>query len=829
MKFYSLSASTVLLMTFKRVSAFITSSKCSPSTECRPSMHDPNQLFMTSVSGSNLDPSEDDDAESVAPVVGRPVSRMTNYAAQFLDRTASQETPASDNDDIKLKPLEEIAEATHLVAIPLESSHELLIELESVQRAILHHCPILLDACIGGTTTRLPLLYIKAPDSNLNDNPQNSATVTTGLAGTVKRLVSKHFYGKVSKKLAGDDDNGVEGSDDNDALNAEGYRPLTMTFQSLEIDGNNNKILNTVGTFCSCDDDETDGKCEDDNENYVGKGPNYNEKRFENFICDLQSAIAAQGWEVAFPPDPNRNENDLVGTTIPFRPRVAFMELPKKFDENISRFKDKDTEIKEDMEFLKVEEGGNGISPIFWCNWWDDVFARNVRLQEIGIYPTNPMAVDSEDTILEMNSQFYIPFETISLPDGNTAMVKSEKKFLDYHNKRIKEKEEEVRKENLAFQNSNSYETGDNPLSPGSSKSSEPDVLMTKTRKRLESIYLKDAGFEDSTALTDWLDDESQIDDDKDNNEDINGLIGTKESTRSKDNDYIEDWMRQRIEQASMKDQEVSNASQSMKATNPVDNTENPSAIDPDQIKEETDPSATRMEEKIKNSINSLESVKKSQVVEKEPRFSIDDNPVFKAYREGTLTDKKSGAKAVVKKMGPYPGNEHFVGIWKVVVNPMGDLENTKTEGGSENLLLRVDGTTAAGPTLNPETNQKAAGGTWKFFEQEDGDVMLRIRLVIPPEKKRILVMEGRVSRGMQIGVNMASRTFGIPQVEERAKQGIQVKDDDMTCSGEAYIEDAVTKKNRIRAENFYIEKVQGGKDPDNYTVTIPKTIRRLD
>ena len=740
---------------------------------------------MTSAGGSNCNPNENKEAGNDVPVVGRPISRMTNYAAQFLDKTASQAAPASDGDDMKLKTLEEITEATHLIAIPLESSHELLIELESVQRAILHHCPILLDACIGGTTTRLPLLYIKAPDSNLNENPQNSASVTTALAGTVQRLVSKHFYGTTSKKLAGEDDNGIESPDGDDSLNAEGHRPLTMTFQSLEIDGANNNILNTVGTFCSYDDDETNGECEDENKNHEGKHPNYNEKRFENFIRDLQSAIAAQGWEMAFPPDPNRTENDLVDTTTSFRPRVAFMELPKKFDENISRFKDKDTEIQEeDMRFLKAEEGGNGISPIFWCNWWNDVFARNVRLQEIGIYPTNPMMVDSEDTILEKNSQFYIPFETIALPNGNEEMIKSEKKFLDYHNKRIKEREEEFRKENFGSQNLNSLESSDNPLSPGSVKASEPDVLMTKTRKRLESIYLKDAGFEDSAALIQGLGEEQQIDDDKDNNEDTTDLVGTKDSTRYKDNDYIEDWMKQRIAQASKKDQSVSNVVRSVKATDDIDNTKDPSASDPGPIQEETDPMTTTMKEKTKDVINSLGSVKKNQVVEKKPRYSIEDNPVFKAYKEGVLTDNKSRAVAT-KKMGAYPGNEHFVGIWKVVVNPMGDIENTNTEGGSENLLLRVDGTTAAGPTLNPETNQKAAGGTWKIFQQENGDVLLRIRLVIPPEKKRILVMEGRVSRGVQNGMNMASRTFGIPQVEERAKKAVKVKDADMMCSGE--------------------------------------------
>jgi hypothetical protein len=115
----------------------------------------------------------------------------------------------------------------------------------------------------------------------------------------------------------------------------------------------------------------------------------------------------------------------------------------------------------------------------------------------------------------------------------------------------------------------------------------------------------------------------------------------------------------------------------------------------------------------------------------------------------------------------------------------MGDEGNTSTESGSENLLLRVDGTTAAGPILNPETNQKAAGGTWKMLPQENGEVLLRIRLVIPPEKKRILVMEGRVDRGSELGMKLASRTFGIPKVEEKAKEASEGQGDKMVCTGE--------------------------------------------
>lgn len=512
------------------------------------------------------------------------------------------------------------------------------------------------------------------------------------------------------------------------------------------------------------------------------------------------------------------------------------MELPKSFDDNISRFKDTDTEItEEDMKFLRAEEGGNGISPIFWCNWWDDVFARNVRLQEIGIYPTNPMMVDTADAGLERNSQFYIPFETISLPNGNEELIQSEKKFLDYHNKRIEEKEEEFRRENFTPEELDSMNTSESPLSPGSSKSNEPDILMTKTRQRLENIYLQNAGIEDSDALIQQLEEESRIDP-GDNGDDTIDLVGTKDTTRSKDDDYIEDWMRQRIMKAANKSPDgkegkAIDVTPSTDPKSPFDDNQDPSQAGPSTIEKENDYMENWMEEKIKNAVNSLGSTKSREDVKKEPKYSIEDNPVFKKYKEGALSDNKPKAPAA-KKLGPYPGNDHFVGIWKVVVNPMGDEGNSNIQEGAENLLLRVDGTTAAGPTLNPDTNQKAAGGTWKMLPQENGDVLLRIRLVIPPEKKRILVMEGRVARGSELGLAMPSRTFGIPQVEEKARRAGRGSDDNnnkLMCSGESYIEDTVTKKNRIRAENFYIEKVQGGKDPDNYTVIIPKTIRRLD
>ena len=53
-----------------------------------------------------------------------------------------------------------------VLAIPCDTCHELQIELESVQRAILYHCPIAVHACLPGATLKLPLLKITSVSSS---------------------------------------------------------------------------------------------------------------------------------------------------------------------------------------------------------------------------------------------------------------------------------------------------------------------------------------------------------------------------------------------------------------------------------------------------------------------------------------------------------------------------------------------------------------------------------------------------------------------------------------------------------------------------------------
>jgi hypothetical protein len=185
------------------------------------------------------------------------------------------------------------------------------------------------------------------------------------------------------------------------------------------------------------------------------------------------------------------------------------------------------------------------------------------------------------------------------------------------------------------------------------------------------------------------------------------------------------------------------------------------------------------------------------------------------------------------------------VGFWRVVRSPTGfDVEEGDSSR-SDNLILRVDGTTAGGPILNTETRQKASAGTWRLMlsnDPEDGGdndgpkpANLRIRLVIPPQKQRILVMQGKLERVSMSGTDlpMAPRgTFGIPALEERASRGNAVEQDmeDLVyCSGSVFMEDAVTGLNRDEIGTFTLQKLFTPTDPAQYTITIPRPVRNQD
>ena len=703
---------TFLFTSTSQIQAF------SPSQSCTQQFQSNTFEFFRGISPLLASASDDDREDEVTNNIGPEKSRMKDYIVQYLGKNKETEDNEIDDEDDGFCSAD-ITTSTHLVAIPMDSCHELLIELESVQRAILYHCPILLDACVPPAMTRLPLLYVQAKN-------KNSERVTNKLAEIVQKLTRKHM-------LEGSQEGGGIDEDDpmvEEGVNADGERPLILTFQTLEIDGSNNNLLNTVGL---ANDEGTN--------------------KLRALVCDLKKVVEENGWKTAFPLDPHESAKESEGG---FRPRVPFMELPKSFDDNLNKFKDEGTEISdEDVEFLTSDQGGNGISPIFWCQWWDDVFGRNIRMREIGIYPRSQQLDAGNEASYSM---FYLPYETIPLPDGNAVMLQTESKFQKYQDMRLEEEQQRM----------NGEQEGEGaPSKPDD----EPDILMKRTRERLENIYinsatdglLDDIVEQEAPELQDRqsvpkeeITDTIKEDDDEDLNLDLNKPTASP-------GDFMDDWMKQRIE--------------SVKKGVSKDNTEE-MVEDAAKTREKT------VEDAVKNAVESLESVKSRKPVKKEVP-PIEENPVFKAYKDGTLVPKEQRPKKK-KELGPYPGRDHFVGIWRVVTSPTGFPSEESNDEASENLILRVDGTTAGGPILDPETRQKAAGGTWKMIVEENGDVRLRIRCVIPPKKERILVMEGIVNRmSMNSDFPMKSKAFGIPHLEAMAKEAYKGMEDLMHSGGD--------------------------------------------
>ena len=634
-------------------------------------------------------------------------SQMPDYIASFLDKNDKEEKDPADR-------------YTHMIAVPMDDCHELLLELESVQRAILYHCPLLVHSCIVPAVTRMPLLFVEATDKTV-------ATVTRTLHDIVERVVKKQLFVKDPPVVVLDPDSEEEIMG---GVNSEGYRPLVLSFQNLEIDGRGNEVLNTIGM-------DAPGST-----------------RLTDLVQALKKEIEAMGWKVSFPPDDHATAVDR------FRPRVPFMRLPHDFESLLDPLE----EGQEDW-MRTSDQGGNGISPIFWCQWWEDTMARNVRLREVSVYPRQPGVLGLGE------KAFYIPHETTSLPQGNDALTKAEARHRSYNEKRMAEAEGR----NVDDEQDMTEDTLRDPQ-------------VEEQRRRLETVY------ENST----------------------NDAI---------DAAFIDDEIKDEIQQSLQAIDYVAVEEEKMDALaddrNGVDTNKK---VPESQLDDWT-------KNRIRQTVEGLASVQARKVQEKE-KTAIEDNPIFQKYRDGTLVEKKATTDPEpTKELPPYPSREHFFGIWRVVTSPTGFPEEIGDDTKSDNLILRVDGTIAGGPTLDRETNQKASGGTWKVVNATDDEgAKLRIRLVIPPKKERILVMEGEVTRFMSGSeIPLSKSSFGIPEVEAVAQKLDNDAEDLMHCGGDVWIEDAVTGKNREPIGTFSLMKIQSPLEPGKYTITIPRPVRNQD
>jgi hypothetical protein len=733
------------------------------------------------------------DSSSTSFVVTESINdkATTSTTSATATTSGSPTTTSSTSTTVPSTPTMIREGATHLIAIPMDTCHELLIELESVQRAILYHCPILVHACIVPTNTRLPLLYVQTPPS------RNAASATSQLADLVRTLVDKHMFEaqrvvtSSSSSSSSEDarnlpwssstantknDNNNNHNNNDQWANRDGIHPFTMTFQSLEVDGPNNNILNTVAVP---NDDGT--------------------RILQDFLDDLIQQVQALGWKAALPWDPNHPQQEQQQSTtntdttytnqqqpaLSFRPRIPFMELPQELNDNIEKFKNGTLEITDEtIQSLTSDQGGNGISPIFWAQWWDDVLGRSIRLPAVGIYPRQS---DQHRSIFAASEPggglFYLPHETIDLPEGNATMQASEAKFQKYQDDRMEEEQVRQYKEKLQQEqqtqqlrlqeNSNDEDDEDDegrgPISSRSGMNAvdpyaTPDILISKTRERLEALYLNSSVVD--VSLPGLMDEEmvemplsmkkndtgtkATMDALKENDsesEDENDEKDWNSNIKVSPDDFLEDWARQRIQ---------------------------------------------KVTEKLK------------ELEKKKDNPPIEDNPVFLKYKDGTLVPKaqqqqqQPSLSQASKELPPFPSREHFIGIWRVVTSPTGFVNEELSEDRSENLVLRVDGTTAGGPILDQETNQKAAGGTWTMLLDDDDDdnnnysnknARLRIRLVIPPKKERILILEGQVSRmDTSSSMPMTSKAFGIPELEARAKLNMKGLEDMIYCAGEVSV-----------------------------------------
>jgi hypothetical protein len=431
------------------------------------------------------------------------------------------------------------------------------------------------------------------------------------------------------------------------------------------------------------------------------------------------------------------------------------MRLPSNWDE-ILEAECNAGEEKQDAMLLTSDQGGNGISPILWCQWWEDVFGT-ARMREVAVYKRRRgyTRLDEE--------AFYTPDQSVQLPDGNAALTRAEAGHQKYHEQRMAEAE--------AFGNDEKEAS-----SQMSEQVSDDDPLLAETRDRLEALYQSPGAEEtgnDSPIEQEVVDVVYSEEDEEEEELDFNLA-----PERPEDPNAIDDWTRQRIQKAV----------------------------------------ASRAR------LQSLEELAKPK--EKPP---ITENPVFNKFKDGTLvpvTEKIMPAK----ELPSFPSREHCIGFWRVVSSPTGFAVEEGDSSRSDNLVCRVDGTIAGGPILDQKTRQKASGGTWRMTGNTADSAQLRVRLVIPPTKNRILVMEGNIRKvSMASELPMTTSTFGIPQLEQKAAEAAAEMEDLLFCRGSVWIEDAVTGENREDIGKFSLQKLNTPTDPTEYTITVPKPVRNQD
>jgi len=779
-----------------------------------------SKLMMSSVAFINKVPSSTHQIRS-------PQSLHKTYSqGSRITSLLSSNTESSNNDFIRSLLTNDAGDDdpyskyTHQIAIPLGDASELHSALHAIQTSLVRDCPRLIRACVMPALLRLPLLYVDGSSLGLNVGSSSGPNVETILESVVHRSIMEVVYGQEAEN---NDVSSSSTASSSTAPLVEMAQPILLPFRGLELQGDDNSVLYAVGHNINDknskkkksrydEEDEDDGVIIVDDWSDDSSSAPSGWETLEALVKRIQSILESEyDCKTQWPNDEAQGEeldyDDPLVAAIKqkekkWRPRVPFVRLPTDFYQELEKSLEEKVSrglSDEEEELSPIDMGLDGISPLFWYDAWgeDEIILPEpgVRMRSVSIYRRMvPGGGEAE-------SSFYVP--------ASDAL--------------------QSWKRGLGDDTGSSSDDINMDLPSGDNK------LMAKERRE-QAQAMERLGEEERRAEREWEEGKAQWINDLDNVEsdsedftEMNIGMETGEVTVEGEAAYASPWAERGVT-----DEDTDESGD--------DSTEAPSSTDP----------AAETNAQTTNSRKELPS--------------IEENPIFKRLREGKPQITAQGQTSVQpldsssteEALPPYPSDPHFTGIWRIVSSPFGDsgVEGDGLSSASDNFIFRVDGGVAGGPILNAEYQQKAAGGSWKFFQAQlrksNPDEIpvtqsrLRVRLLVPPEKSQTLVIEGEINRLVSPNADdmssssssdawrMASGGMldGMSSKLMQGEDGTDVKtpsqgqsqDAMIFCRGEAWLEDTEDGSNRKKLGPIALMKL---KTPDRnqliYTVPASK------
>lgn len=759
-----------------------------------------------------------------SPFFVRPSSSRLRPSSVFARENANDELILSLlGDDAVPADGDPYSRYTHQIAVPLADASELNSALRDIQTSLVRDCPRLVRACIVPALLRLPLLYVDG--SSLQ---ASGGGILGGGGNDADAILEQVVQDAIQEVVYAED--GAAG-------------PVLLPFRGLELQGEDNSVLYAVGNNVNDNSDETKNKYEDCEEDGVyivdewasgvePSGPSGWEM-LEALVLNIQNKLeSTHGLKTCWPLDKPQGEeiehDDPMIAAIKhrqrkWRPRVPFVRLPKDFYQDLKadtekRNRNKSTgntgDEEEDELPSIIDMGYDGISPLFWYEAWgsEDILSPpGVRMRSVAVYRRMvPGGGESE-------SSFYVP----TTSDGPEA-----------------------------WKGGNKGAGGDQK----SGISMELPAGDTEREKREKAKAMDRLGEIEQRAEREWEEGKArwleELNDQRGNGNDEMSLLEEDdyfapfdvgmdkgEVTVQGDAAYSAPWSERDVDEdiiASWKEKEID----SLLGEEPS------AAFEKEQVvQKDSDPETPQQVVKPRRDLPSIE-----------------DNPVFQRLWEGRPQETSKGQNTAVALDGtpptedapfpPYPSNAHFVGAWRVITSPL-ETENIPTiedaeSKSSDNFILRVDGQIMGGPILDARYQHKAAGGEWKMFQavrkstsqisSEEGypsappmtQTRLRIRLLVPPEKNRALVMEGEVTRLVMPGADGGAATSSSPSEgwmmasggmldgmlqnlndAKSSQLGAKGAEGLLYCGGEAWMEDVEGGTNRKKLGPFSLMKLK--------------------